>query len=83
MSNAKLEQVRERSWSLILPQLRLFQRTIPGTFSRLFPRSISESILGSNSRTLSRTRVCVLGIVLRSHKSRRDPGGRETIQLTK
>ena len=68
-SNAKLEHLRERSWSLILPQLRLFQRTIPGTFSSSFGKTILGAFLISLPRSisgmLSRTRVCILGIVLR------------------
>lgn len=48
-SCAKLEHIRKHFWSLILPRLRLFQRAIPGTFSRSFRRTsfgpISENEL--------------------------------------
>ena len=74
-SNAKLEHVRERSWSLILPQLRLFQRwSLERSRDQSRDRSRNRSWdqsrdqLESISGTLSRTRVCVLRIILRSHK---------------
>jgi len=69
-----LKIVRQNdSWSVhIVPEIDL-------GIDRNQSRDRSESISGS----ISGTRVCVLGIVLRSHKLRRDPEDRETIQLTK